>query len=104
MDSCPKEMEVYDKAHKKRVIEQDKLQHMWWGNYGISALIVAIDHCINAKKAKSEYVKEAITSKGLFDSELTESEIYEKDLRKALMAEEQWIISGKRKGLPETVI
>ena len=43
MDSCPKELEPYDKAHKMKIEEQDSLQYKWWGNYGISALIVAID-------------------------------------------------------------
>ena len=47
MDSCPKELEPYNKAHKMNIVEQDNLQHMWWGNYGISALIVAIDKCFS---------------------------------------------------------
>jgi hypothetical protein len=104
MDSCPKELEPYEIAHKNKIKEQDMLQHMWWGNYGISALIVAIDRCFGGKKAKSEYIKESIFSKEFEDDGLTEEEIYEKELRKALMAEEQWIIAGKQKGLPETVI
>ncbi|MBO5922808.1 MAG: hypothetical protein J6Q48_10545 [Bacteroidaceae bacterium] len=40
--------------------EQDRLMHAWWGNYGLSAVSVAVDHCLNGKKAKSEYVKEPI--------------------------------------------
>ena len=36
--------------------------------------------------------------------DLSDEEIYERELRKALLAEEQWIIAGKRKGLPETII
>ena len=76
---------------------------MWWGNYGISALIVAIDRCFS-KKPSAEYIKESILSKAFEDDGLTEEEIYEKELRKALMAEEQWIISGKQKGLPETIL
>lgn len=31
------------------------------GTYGISALIYAIDHCLNGKKAKSEYIKKPIS-------------------------------------------
>lgn len=76
----------------------------WWGNYGISALCFAIEHCLNGKKAKSKYVNEPIMAKVLENDGLTEEEIYEKELRKALLAEEQWIVVGKRKGLPETVI
>ena len=36
--------------------------------------------------------------------DLSDEEIYERELRKVLMAEEQWIIAGKQKGLQETII
>ena len=104
MDSCPKELEPYDKAHKIKIAEQDNLQHMWWGNYGVSALIVAIDRCFCGKKSKAEYIKDPILSKAFENDGLTGEEIQEKELRKALLAEEQWIIAGKQKGLPETII
>lgn len=104
MDSCPKELEPYDKAHKNKIIEQDYLQHMWWGNYGISALIVAINRCFGGKDSNAEYIKEPILSKAFENDNLTEEEIQEKELRKALLAEEQWIIAGKQKGLQETII
>ena len=74
MDSCPKELEPYNKAHKIKIMEQDNLQHMWWGNYGISALIVAIDKCFG-KKPKAEYIKEPILSKKIENDGLTEEEI-----------------------------
>lgn len=104
MESCPKELEPYDKAHKNKIIEQDYLQHMWWGSYGISALIVAIDRCLSGKKSKAEYIKEAILPKVFENDGLTEEEIQKKELQKALFAEEQWITAGKQKGLPETII
>ena len=78
--------------------------YMWWGSYGISALIVAIDRCFGGNKSKAEYIKEPILSKTFENDGLTEEEIQEKELRKALLAEEQWIIAGKQKGLPETII
>ena len=74
MESCPKELEPYNKAHKMNIVEQDNLQHMWWGNYGISALIVAIDKCFS-KKPKAEYIKEPILSKTFENDRLTEEEI-----------------------------
>lgn len=77
---------------------------MWFGNYGISALIVVIDRYFGGKKSKAEYIKEPILSKTFENDGLTEEEIQEKELRKALLAEEQWIIAGKQKGLPETII
>ena len=59
MDSCPKELAPFDKAHKNKVMEKDYLQYVWWGNYGISALIVAIDRCFSKNK-EEEYIKEPI--------------------------------------------
>ena len=56
------------------IVEQDNLQHMWWGNYGISALIVAIDRCFS-KKPSAEYIKEPILSKTFENDGLTEEEI-----------------------------
>ena len=74
MDSCPKELEPYDKAHKMKIVEQDNLQHTWWGNYGLSALIVAIDRCFGGKKSKAKYIKEPILSKSCENAGLTEEE------------------------------
>ena len=48
---------------------------MWFGNYGISALIVAIDRCFGGKKSKAEYIKEPILSKTFENDGLTEEEI-----------------------------
>ena len=104
MDSCPKELEPYDIAYKMKLQEQDYLQHLWWGNYGISALMFAIDHCLNGKKANTQYSKEPIFKKIFENDGLTEEQIYEKELKKALLAEEQWIVASKQKGLRETII
>ena len=38
------------------------------------------------------------------EGDSSDEEIYERELRIALMAEEQWIIAGKQKGLQETII
>lgn len=60
MHSTPKVLKAYDKAH--RIKRQSDDENAWYviGNYGISALIFAIDHCLNGKKAKSKYVKEPL--------------------------------------------
>lgn len=60
MDSCPKELEPYDRARKKQIEEQDYFQYLWWGNYGMSAVGVAVEHCLNGKKAKSKYIKNPV--------------------------------------------
>ena len=75
MESCPKELEPFNKAHNKKIEEQDVLQHLWWGNYGISALMFAIDHCLHGKKANTEYLKESILSQTFENDGLTEEEI-----------------------------
>ena len=61
MDSCPKELEPYDKAHEIKLREKDALIHTWFGNYGISALMYAIEHCFS-KKATSKYIEKPIFS------------------------------------------
>ena len=100
----PNELSAFYKAYKNKKRIKDEEMWMWWGNYGLSALIVAIDKCIGGKNSKAEYIKETISSKAFENDGLTENEIQEKELRKSLLAEEQWIIAGKQKGLPETII
>ena len=58
--SCPADLEPYAKAHKQETLENDSLMHVWWGNYGLSAVSVAVEHCLAGKKAKSKYIKEPI--------------------------------------------
>lgn len=60
MDSCPKELEPYDTAHRKKIEEQDYLQYLWWGNYGMCAMGVAVEHCLNGKKAKSKFLDKPV--------------------------------------------
>lgn len=103
MDSCPTELEPFLKAYRIKRKMQD--EDMWvMGIYIRSAVTVSIEHCLNVNKAKSEYIKEPIRQEQFDNIGLTEEEIQEKELRKALIAEEQWMITGKQKGLPETII
>ncbi len=104
MGSCPKDLYPYDKAHELQLKEQDELQHMWWGNYGISALIVAIDSCLNGESAKSEYIKSPIMAKMLEEEYMTEKEKEEREINKAIEIEKQWMARSMNKGLPETII
>lgn len=83
MESCPKELEPFEKAHKMRIQEQD---YMNWlsGQYMLSAVSVAVEHCLAGKKARSEYMEKPImelkeekeTKK--IQKELTEEEKKEK--------------------------
>lgn len=42
----------------KRKMQDDNMWN-WWGNYGISAMMFAIEHCF-AKRPKTEYIKKPI--------------------------------------------
>lgn len=102
--SCPSDLEPYAKAHKLEVMENDQMIHAICGNYIMSAVSVAIDHCFSGEKAKSKYIQEPLMSKEFENYGMTEEEIYEKEMKKALLVEERWMMSGKQKGLPETII
>ena len=45
------------------------LIHAWIGNYGISALMVAIDHSFNGRKANSKYTEKPFRIFELTDEE-----------------------------------
>lgn len=62
MDSCPYELWAYEKAHQQKLEEKDRLIHLWMGNYGLSALVFAIEHCLHGDKATSTYIKKPLLS------------------------------------------
>lgn len=49
------------KGHELKRKEQDSDMWHFAGTYGISALIYAIDRCLNGKKARSEYIKKPVS-------------------------------------------
>lgn len=64
---------------------QNEMMHAWFGNYGISALVYAIDHVLNgSSKAKSKYIEKPLQ---LFEK--TEQE-KKADQEKALAAFVGW--------------
>ena len=50
----PHIIKCISKGYKEQKIEKDAMMHAWWGTYGLSAVAVAVEHCLNGKKAKSE--------------------------------------------------
>ena len=54
--SNPRIIKVWEKAYKMEQNRQNELIHAWVGNYFMSAVTVAVEHCLNGKKAKSSYV------------------------------------------------
>ena len=61
----PHKIKIIAKGYREQKKEQDALQHAWWGSYGLSAVSVAIEHCLAGNKAKSNYIKNPI----MFDAE-----------------------------------
>lgn len=59
-DSNPKIIDVWEEAYRMKMNRQNELIYQWFGNYGISAFSVAIDHCFNGRKAKYKYMTEPI--------------------------------------------
>lgn len=55
MHSTPKVLRAYDEAYVIKRKEEDRIAWLQWGNYGVSALVFAIDHCLNGQKARSKY-------------------------------------------------
>lgn len=103
MDSCPKELEPFEKAYRLKLQQQDNQMHIM-GMYVLSAVSTAIEHNFAGKKAKSKYIKEPLMSQFLENYGLTEEEIQEKEIRKAILTEQRYMAMAINKRLPETII
>ena len=59
-------------------MEMDYMMHMWFGTYGLSAVSVAVEHCLAGRKAKSKYIEKPVLAemqkKNDMNRELTEEE------------------------------
>lgn len=51
----PHKIKIISKGYHEKQVEMDSMMHAWWGNYGLSAVSVAIDHAFNGRKANSKY-------------------------------------------------
>lgn len=52
----PHKIKIISKGYHEKQVEMDSMMYAWWGNYGLSAVSVAIDHCFNGRKANSKFV------------------------------------------------
>ena len=57
MHSTPKVLKAYGEAYKIKIKTLDRLAWQFCGNYVLSAVSVAVEHCLAGKKAVSEFVK-----------------------------------------------
>lgn len=101
----PRIINCIKQGYIEKIRQQDYLQHLWWGTYGISALTTSIEHCFceKGKKTKTKYLEKPVLLKTVENAKLTEEQQYEKELQKAILIEEQWIKASRKKGLPETI-
>ena len=99
--SCPADLEPYAKAHNLEVIEQDNLMWAWWGNYGLSAVSVAIERNFAGQKAKSEYIKNSVLQKHMQESNNGNKEAHEEC---AVFEMKQRINLLRQQGLPESPV
>ena len=83
-NSNPRIIKVWDSAWRKEQLRQNELIHSYVGNYILSAVSTAVDHCLNGQNAKSKYIEKPIR---LF--ELTEEEKKQQQL-KAIEAFMMW--------------
>lgn len=56
----PHIIKCLQKGYEEKMKQEDCLQYLWWGSYGLSAVTVAVEHCLAGKKAKSKYVEKTI--------------------------------------------
>lgn len=85
-------------GYKEKIKRQDYLQHAWWGTYGLSAVAVAVEHAVFGEKAKSEYIKNAIS----LQDENVEKGYKESQEEVAVFEMKQRIEMLRQKGLPES--
>lgn len=57
--SSPADMKPYLKAHNEELKEKDYLAWIQ-GQYTLSAVSVAVEHCLAGRKAKSKYIKKPL--------------------------------------------
>ena len=99
----PRIIKLLIKGHEEKIKEQDYLAWLF-NQYTLSAVSVAVEHCLAGKKAKSQYIKEPFLSKVIENNGLTEKEIQEKEIKKAILTEQKYMTMAINKGLPETII
>lgn len=74
--SCPADLEPYSKAFSLEQKNEDAKMWSWWGAYGQSTLMCAIDKILNGRNAKLKYIENPLYEENLDSKkELTEDEI-----------------------------
>ena len=58
----PHKIKIIAMGYKEQKIELDAMIHTWFGTYGLSAVSVAVEHCLAGRKANSKYIEKPILS------------------------------------------
>lgn len=90
-ESNPRKIKVYEQIYKTKENRRNDLVYSWIGDYGLSALVTAIDGVFNGRKAKAKYSEKPFR---LF--EMTEEE-KEEARRKALAQFMAWTGHAEKK-------
>lgn len=82
----PRIIKLIAKGYQEEQKIRDREMWSWLGNYGISALVFAIDHCFS-KKAKSEYIDKPVSDRAEKEAfkEMTEEERIQAERNKQYM-------------------
>lgn len=96
----PRILKAIAKGYKNKMVDMD---YMMWtmGIYVKSAVLVAVDHVLNAKKAKSEYIEKPFLAEA---EEETVKKNKESNEQVAVYEMKQRINLLKQQGLPESPI
>lgn len=58
----PHKIKIIAIGYNEQKIEFDAMMHAWIGSYCLSAVSVAVEHCLAGKKARSTYIEKPILS------------------------------------------
>lgn len=97
--SCPADLEPYSKAYMLAQKEADSNMWAWWGTYGLSATLTAIDRALNGNKARAKYIEKSLNEQYSKDNEPKYKESNEEI---AVYEMKQRINALRRSGLPES--
>lgn len=100
-ESCPYDLEPYEKAHKLWMEEQDTLAWIS-GMYVKSALEVVIGSSFG--KSNINYLKESILTEMSKYEGLTQEEIDEIEIRKMIADEMRWSGEQKQNGMKDAEV
>ncbi len=96
----PHKIKIIAIGYNEQKIEFDAMMHAWWGEYGLSAVTVAVEHCIHGRKASSKYIEKPILS--IIQENTKENTYKESKEEIAVFEMKQRIKFLEKQGLPQS--